>query len=224
MSLTDYRIYVGGVIPQENLSLARVPNQLDAESFTDIERLMSGVAMPLGNYSKLDFSLAGQLGILGINSATIAPDAIALTMYSAVPVADAFRGIYDSLGTKPPLLIGVASNAQDRHLQATSPMARQVEVTRLRNLLDGRSNVVIVDEYVLNGSTLGHANDLLTESGVELTSAIAGRWFEDAGKTDIDARKLTSEFAQQFHAIGQICLDRYMAILQNNSEQIPNIN
>jgi hypothetical protein len=174
-----------------------------------VERLMTGRSVPDAPRQKADYSLAGQLAKLGIDRSRAVPDAVAFTLDSAVPVADAVRGIYAAAGIKTPLLIGVQTNKYFR-ADASFPKNREAEIARIRRLLDGRGTVVAVDQYVHRGHTLEFATDILQAAGAATTEVIMGRWYRDAHSITLDLEHLTSPLATQMQAIGYACFQRYM--------------
>lgn len=212
MSLNRIAGYSGGIIDQQHLTVRQVPNLLHEDVLGDVARLMAGTATPLQPYSALDFSLAGQLAHLGIGKMVAVPEAVAFTLYSAVPVADTIRGVYEAAGIEAPLLLGVECNGVERLWHMNNPATREAEVKRLSRVLDGRHAVTIIDEYVMNGSSVLHAHDLLSEAGATDISTIAGRWYEDAGHVDVNGKDLSSPLAAQMRAIGYTCFERYAAL------------
>lgn len=143
-----------------------------------------------------DFSLTKQLPAI----VEFQPEALFFTAYSSVPTADIFRGIYDELGVEIPVM-GLSPNSIDVF---THGIARDRTVSAMREVLDGRTRVAIVDQYVCTGKTLDIGRDHLEEAGAKEVLPVLGDWYEQAYRDLIgtDTEQFTSIFALELHAAG----------------------
>ena len=78
----------------------------------------------------------------------------------------------------------------------------EVELARLRTLLDGRQRVTIVEQYTNSGKTLHTAGCIVQLAGAAQPRAIAGRWYHHAASSEIDINGLTSPYALALQRIG----------------------
>jgi hypothetical protein len=138
------------------------------------------------------------------------PDLYLFTAKSAIPVADAFRGIFgeginQSLGT-----INANSRNSRKHIDALKApdsqaiFEHQAEVERLRKVIGNTSSVCVVEQYSGSGRTLRYAGKLLQDAGVETIHGIRGQWYHDALEADIDENGLTSTHSSFMRSTGEL--------------------
>ncbi len=130
------------------------------------------------------------------------PQAILLTAYSAVPLADSVRGYYEEVEVEAPLIDYIHA---PRPYKVFSRLIG-VKIDRLRlssRLRQAMGHVTVIDEYSSSGYTLELAKHQLESIGVEQVTTIGGRWYEDAHQGDIDLDSVSSVHAPFMHAIGR---------------------
>jgi hypothetical protein len=140
---------------------------------------------------------------------TSTPDAYLLTAYSAIPLGDSIRAFLRASGDKRSPLMGyIAANRPARYAydmaqeKGRTTEAFEGEVNRLRSMLAGRQHVCVVEQFVRYGKNLKYAAALLSAAGIPHTTAIRGRWYEDAAYEEIHLGKLSSEHATMMTHIG----------------------
>jgi hypothetical protein len=191
-----------------------VPNLLTVREFDDVARQMQRVfperpsaatevwpdldmTLPAGRY---DTSFVRQIididaGLLGLST----PDAYAVTLKSAVPVADAIRGFYEVLDRDCPPIIGLETNSSSSfsyyNLRGfTSDLSREQKdhIRSLAARFSGAEHIAIVDQYVASGRTVLFGAHLLHSAGVQNVSAMRGQWYSDALNFNVDTHNLTA--------------------------------
>ncbi len=184
------------------------PYRLCEGSLRDIERLMTGrVGSDQRNGTA---SLVDKLHLLGIGNEDLVPDVVALTIRSAVPVADVVRGVYEAAEVSLPTIIGVNSNTDARYLYREYPRKRSAEVERLKELVASASSAVVLDQFVKTGDTINYTRQLLKEAGVKECASIKGSWYEESDSEMTYVDNLTSPFAEQLRLIGRTCYAQFM--------------
>ncbi len=119
------------------------------------------------------------------------PDGLIFTAKSAIPIADVYRGIFDSLGIERPKIGYVDPCAWTRP-----------DITRLSTLLDGMKKAIVVDEYVDSGTTLENARRLVAKSGIQEIGCVIGRWYHSARGQDIIYDDVTSIYQKEMYDFG----------------------
>jgi hypothetical protein len=169
-----------------------------------------------------DYSFARQMATALAQAAK--PDGFVVTAYSAIPVADAVRGFYDELGQPCPDIQYVNANSQNsswfysRNRPVTGPKTlseatheanHQLEVNRLRPLLDGMRHVVLVDQLAASGASIRYGREILLRAGVSSVSSMIGNWYNNAEPAYVNlegVRLADSELSAKMHDIGsQAC-------------------
>lgn len=191
---------LAGLEPYQDLPPMGMPVYLDELRVPAIGSLMIREART-DHFFGWDSSLLAQLGNLitpeGIPTEV---EAIAFTMNSAAPVADAVRGIFDFIGIEPPAFLAVKCNPEHRRLYRQEPNLLRDEMRRLKRELDGREKVVLIDEHVRTGETLLVAEGMLLEAGATNVDWIGGEWYRNTFKGEV--KPLGSVYQFQMHAIG----------------------
>lgn len=183
------------------------PGYLTAESLDNISDIMTGQAGILGYGT--DYSFINRLAALVPLDNTLIPDVVAVTMNSAVPVADAVRGAYDAADITCPQIIAVESNTLSRSLHEELPHLRELELERLQQLVKDAKSAVVIDQCYVDGFSIGYAADLLEEAGIQRISLIRGKWYGDVVLEDINVSDVTSVYADRFKAIGRKSFELY---------------
>ena len=101
------------------------------------------------------------------------PDAYLFTMNSAVPVADAVRGYYETLDQPKPALLPIRGKRSHEHY--VDVLAdKNNEAPMIKN-----KKVVIVDQYCDTGDTIANAKKLAFAAGAKavMTTSSHTRWY-----------------------------------------------
>lgn len=162
-----------------------------------------------------DFSLTRQLMELYLNPSAPMPDAYLFTRKSAVPAADTFRGIFNTIQpTAMPVLGTIHANRR----RSTSPQSsggrynpvgpntyigkklRAHEIQRLAPTIG--LHTVIVEQSISTGATAAYAAEIALEAGAEHVSIIRGHWYKDVRSGDVDIANVTSRHAPFMCGVG----------------------
>lgn len=163
-----------------------------------------------GNLPRTFHGLINELTARG----TPEPDAYILTAYSAIPLADAFRGYYQELGVDTPLITYVHASSSQRN-KSIDPNVFDHEVARLQEELKDCDSPCIVDEYTNRGITISRAIKIIAASGNYASiHTIEGQWYHNASRVGIDLGQVSSTHASFMHEIG-----RKAAILARSQQQ-----
>lgn len=176
--------------------------------FTSPER--PSAALPIDVVSDLqmipphpyDISFLRQIGdIDGGRLGLGAPDAYAVTLRSAVPVADTLRGFFEAGERECPPLLGLETNkaaSTNFYRDAKSLTAAQdAHVAELTARFGGADHICIVEQFVSTGQTLGFGAHMLGLAGVKRVSAIRGSWYHETQNHTVDVDGLTSYHGDQ---------------------------
>jgi|GEM_PF-1928632 len=134
------------------------------------------------------------------------PEVFVLTVSSAIPVADAIRGWYDTMGKQYPEITYVNANRDlsEDELSLTLEQRELIEsdITRLGQRYLG-ARAIIIDQYVHSGKTLDLASRTLGKAGlIQTGSTSQARWYNHAfGQIDRDS--MTSEHAEFMRRVGR---------------------
>jgi hypothetical protein len=114
------------------------------------------------------------------------------TRYSAIPLADAVRGLHDQLGLAEPKV-----NTIDVHPKRASYFQTnkqliepdREEADRLAGLIEGANNVVIFDEFVALAKTIRLAGEIVDYAIRSINApascyAVLGKWYADIRPID----------------------------------------
>lgn len=178
---------------RDRLLVKADPTKQDPSSFFCSEEAFDeNVRIPI-----LDSSLMRQLpGLIEFE-----PEVMLFTAKSAIPMADVFRGFFDSMGLRPPKMNHIKMNWIDPHNQRGHETAGD-EFKRLIPMTSG-SRVAVVDQYIVSGSSLLHASVVArVVSGRSDVYPMGGRWYQEAYEFDIDFEQTTSVYAQELRKIG----------------------
>lgn len=173
--------------------------------------LTPGLSQPCESdnaYLATDYSFTGQ-----IEAATDA-DVMLFTASSAIPVADAVRGYLETTGKTAPQLgyIRADFEAQAAYNYENDRTRLNGETNRLTPLLKEAETVSVVDEFICSGATLNFAKTILQNCGITAVTPLAGRWYMQAYKSEVNSENLTSRHADFMRSIGR------QAALQTVSE------
>lgn len=146
------------------------------------------------------------------------PDLLyALTVASAIPIADAIRGYHETLDLVEPELIKVHANrATSLATEPRKASAVLAESRRIEPVVRDR-DVLLIDQYIGSGGTLELGRTMLRCAGARgIRSDRSVRWYDQAVHSEVDTDKLTSEHADFMHEIGELAakasLSRHSAI------------
>ena len=196
----------------KSLHLDDVPVSLEQWHLPVIEGLMMG-DIAVEGHARSEYSLVDNLGKLGVGSDNQpVPDVIALTMYSAIPLADTLRGIFKEAGLHLPVLVGIKANRVMAHIDNVAhdfPVITE-EVKRVSRVIEGAKNAVVIDQYSYKGNTIRFGKELLLRSGIERCDMIAGLWYQSARIADVQTVALTSNYSKQMEDIGRKCFRAYV--------------
>lgn len=198
--------------PDLTSPIVAVPSGPDGESLISVRYLMINRS-PVQDFrsNPIKTTLLSQLGVLLAPSGAPKPEIeyIGFTYRSAIPVADAIRGVYDGIGFKCPPLFYVRCNKYFRQ-EDESGRSRQAEIARLSRVLEVGAKTVIIDQFVSSGQTLAYASGVVEEATLVAPDTITGKWYGDATHIDVDTSLMTSPVAAQMHQIGVMCAELYM--------------
>lgn len=149
-----------------------------------------------------------------------APTAYAVTLSSAVPVADAIRSYYHTLGKTCPPIVGINVNSVDglKYYDDKSPQNlsanHRTHVAKLSSAIQNPSHVCLVEQYVCSGRTLALGGILLRAAGATHVTAIRGKWYGEVKKHTLNLTDLTSEHKDFMSKVGRLSAQN--ALLQTN--------
>lgn len=144
--------------------------------------------------NSLDFSLAGQLD----NILEFQPEVLLFTAFSAIPMADVFRGIYahlQVLATPTMASVTVRKSAPFKR-----PETREAE--RLHVLVEGK-RVGVVDQYIFSGKSVLSGIRIAQFGGASATLPILGRWYSDTDMDTVDVANVSSIYSAELQDIGE---------------------
>jgi hypothetical protein len=134
------------------------------------------------------------------NANRVQAGAMLVTAVSAIPVADSIRGFYAEAGGSTPV-IDYIKPIKDSHPMPT--VMRKAEKLRLMNLLAGTDQpVYVIDEFVASGRTLKNCLGMLGAIGIDRPRGIAGKWYRDIHRADVDIDQCTSIYADFMFQVG----------------------
>ena len=171
---------------------------------THSQHVAGGLSMSFGEYMRLFNPLD--------------PDVFVLTANSAIPVADAIRGWYDTTGQKIPDLTYVKADRElsvdESQLTVVQRNILETDIKRLREKYAG-SRAIIIDQFVHSGKTIELASRMLGQAGIIAdASTLYTKWYNHAFG-EIDKDTMTSEHARFMRRIGQEAVhyssDEYLA-------------
>ena len=145
----------------------------------------------LGTFSELqsDTSFARQMHLLVKDK----PDAFIAIHRSGVPILDAVKSFYETLGLGVPVLDTVdpggrwcTYGVRERQTLHNS------ETVRLGNIIAG-ANVAIVDDFFEHGSTLRISSNIIRNAGAQSIKALCGRWYRKIDQTNDRKANTTSD-------------------------------
>ena len=183
--------------------------------------------------STLDFSFSAQIERVmnnpGMISASLQtpPDMFAVTLSSAVPLADSITSFYDTMEREVPPIMSVNAKRGNALLhfryvrERTEEMWRDNEshwtddekkyVDELAPIVDGLEHVCVMDEYTSTGSTALYAAQLLLAAGAKRATAVRGVWYSHTFETEVDAKNLTSVHADFMRSVGRDAAKTFVA-------------
>ena len=182
-------------------------DELYAKNYESIERYMlePGYAIAIeGGYQSSDFSYTGQLHNI------VQADIVLATANSAIPVLDAVRGSAAALGIQHPPLgyIRADFDTSREYFLEDNDRTLEEEALRLKPIVAGAQSVAVIEEFTAEGKTLKFAEAILKHCNVQTFVPIAGRWYLQAYKEDVDLPGLTSVHAPKMREIGQKAVTR----------------
>lgn len=128
------------------------------------------------------------------------PSAVLVTALSAIPVADSVRGFYAESGAPTPIVDYIRPIRQSGVM---GRLLRQEEHLRLIRLLDAAGQrVYVIDEYRDSGQTLLDCLATLDAIGIDGARGIAGKWYHDVARGDLDINRCTSKHAPFMRQVG----------------------
>ena len=138
------------------------------------------------------------------------PDCYLFTIKSAIPVADAVRGYYETIGRAQPPLGMIYVDHRDGFVRER---ANSMEARRLQPLLQGLGRISIVEQFVCTGRTLAMARAIVHQANPQIKTDNFSRsnWYHDALAADIDYENMTSTHAEFMHSVGVAAAKRVMA-------------
>lgn len=171
-----------------------------------------------------DTSFARQIDDIDVgNVGPGVPDAYAVTLNSAVPVADSVRGYYEELGRDCPPIFGLHANSHHASyfyiFRRGLAHEHSMHVKELEARFRGAANICIIDQNIATGRTMSYGAHLLSLAGVELVTGIRGKWYEGIRPNDVDLTTLTSTDAYErafMNNIGRLAAQHSTAQLQTN--------
>ncbi len=131
------------------------------------------------------------------------PSSILFTAFSALPMADVFRGMYEEHSTTLPVIGMIDARAYGNTIKIPGNGLHSAEpITR-----DTLQRVVIVDQYVATGETALCASEMARSAGARKILPVLGKWYNDADEVALGFKteppSLTSNLAQPLREIGQ---------------------
>lgn len=142
-------------------------------------------------------------------------DVFLFTENSAIPIADAVRGYFDSMGAKKPVIETVRANITLSRVRDLMLKTIDEEAERLKGLLTGK-NVMVVDQYVETGETLRMAELTAYKAGAaRIYTTDFAQWYWNANPNDISREDISSVHSDFMHSIGQ-----QAAQIQRDSPQL----
>ena len=192
-----------------------VPVYISDETLVDIKNIMLG-RVSIDGCNPNVYSLMHRMEIFGLGSDdSTVPDVIAVTLNTAVPVADAVRGMYEEAGVSTPPIIGIRANREKAFIHKIAPDAPEVKIEyeRIARLTKGSKTSVIIDEFIDNGDTSRYAQTLMLRAGFETCSIVAGKWYQYISSSELDVPNLTSSYAKFMNEIGRDCYRAYKDIV-----------
>ena len=181
------------------------PYELRLDSIATIEGLMTGELEAVNGVFG-GKPLVQQMEVLGLDADRDAPDAIALTIASAMPLASTFDAIYEAAGMPTPTIFGVMCSHVYRKKRFAVSEPYKSEKTRLSGVVEGMSRVVLVDQYLHTGETLRWASDVLQAAGVTTVDTIGGNWFHEGRLNNITGPQIRAGM----RGIGRACYRKYV--------------
>jgi hypothetical protein len=193
---------------------------LDTPHYAAIERRMVGIAYgadeefasahcvlprtfePERIPDNADTTFVRQMGELVLGNRP--PEMYAFTVTSAIPTADAVRGLYAGLNLPCPPLIAIDPDHGYHLLDWGAPLAAssKAEMLQLAKLTKDIGHIAVVDEWVSKGRTISRAGLMLYACGVSTVTGIRGHWYEKAYVGDVDIPSLSSEHSDFMRTIG----------------------
>ena len=187
---------------------------IEEATLEDIAKIMKREAAP-DRYVTPDVSLVGQLAkLVTLDEEGLRPavDAVAVTYTSAIPVADAVRGVFDACGLTRPLIIGIHCNKDWEIIRARDETLGNAEALRLQTLLNGAKSVTVVDQFKITGETIDRAAEFLKSAGAQTVRALRGIWYEHTVLSELNIETLSSRYADQMYTIGKQCALKYLEL------------
>lgn len=189
-------------------NMAHVDHRVDStlQTINSTDSYLRKLPIPRTTPAILDSSLARQMDELDKDYDPV--DAFFFTVQSAVPVADTLRGYYQALDVPAPPLEPVYANSRDGILHFNdNSYCNESEEARLRKVVNGANHVAVVDQYVSSGCTLLYAAQLLLKAGAKRVTAIAGDWYDETMRGDVDVASMTSYHSDFMRQVGRNCIE-----------------
>lgn len=149
---------------------------------------------------EVDTSLTAQLRDVFANPKR--PDYFALTMQSAIPLADCIRGVYRVLGEKEPRLVAVDTKAGVLYERSRTTTCVAAQRNSENSTLAGLTGCLI-DQYLAEGETIVSASQLLLSAGSKYIHVMRARWYHNAHRVNPDIHTMSSDVDLKMQQIGE---------------------
>lgn len=136
-----------------------------------------------------------------------------LTANSAIPVADAIRGVYDGVGVPEPQIDYILMNRDLSKPQMEIDHRKLgIEKDRLQGLLSKSTREfdvsVVIDQMVDSKATLLAAKRMLQDVGVDRVHIVPGNWYFNVLPVEINEITMTSRYRPFMYDVGRIAAER----------------
>lgn len=174
----------------DNVAQPTVPYFLEEGELDTVERCLDTPFVRHQNSGQL---LRTDLVTQIIPLLTYNPGILLFTAYSAIPMADVFRGIYKEARIQTPAIGVIATR------NSNTGRADYVSTD-----IQGK-NIAIIDEFQASGRTIRRAITTAKASGANQVMPVTGQWYQQASINDlaIDKVNVTSVLAPELHNIGK---------------------
>lgn len=171
---------------------------LDPSEYDLVESVMLEDTTPGSQRATLAESFSSAIGRVFPSK----PEAYLLTARSAVPLADTIRGYYDALDQDIPPLHYVRANTTTSRDDRQREITIEREVSRL-NVIKGIGSVCVIDQWKYSGRSLKMAHDIATRLEIRAVHLIAGSWYSETYRDDVNLEYMTSAHSELMYSIGQ---------------------